>query len=64
MDPDQQRELSHQVEGLVERHGDEVADEMMKTSRFVRRFSIGVMVLVVIGFVAFIVFAFAIFSKF
>jgi cell division protein FtsX len=64
MDPDRQRDLSHQVEGLVERHGDEVADEMVKTSRFVRRFSIGVMVLVVIGFVAFIVFAFAIFSKF
>jgi hypothetical protein len=64
MDPDQQRDLSHQVEGLVERHGDEVADEMVKTSRFVRRFSMGVMVLVVLGFVAFIVFAFLIVSKF
>ena len=64
MDPDQHDDLSHQVEGLVERHGDEVADEMVKTSRFVRRFSMGVMVLVVLGFVAFIVFAFLIVSKF
>ncbi len=57
-------ELSQQVGGLVERHGDEVADEVVKTSRFIRRFSTVVLVLVAIGFVAFFVFAIAIFSKF
>jgi hypothetical protein len=64
MEPDQRSDLSQQVEGLVERHGDQVADEMVKTTRFVRRFSVAVVVMMAIGFTAFVVIAIMVISKF
>ena len=54
-------ELKEQIGGVVERHGDEVVEEMVKTVRTVRRLSIGmlvvfgVMFLVVLGFIVWIV---------
>ena len=64
MDEEPESQLSKQVGGVVERHGDEVADEVVKTTRFVRRFSTAVLVLVAVGFVAVIVFVIAMMSKF
>jgi hypothetical protein len=40
---DQNDELKDQVGGVVERHGDEVVEEMVKTVRTVRRISIGML---------------------
>jgi hypothetical protein len=49
---DEDGKLSDQVGGIVERHGDEVVEEMVKTVRTVRRFSIGMIVVVGVAFLA------------
>ena len=61
---DRESDLSKEVGGLVERHGDQVADEMVKTTRFVRHFSVAVLAMVVIGFAAFVVVMVMVVSRF
>lgn len=48
---DDRDDLSQQLGGIVERHGDEIADEVVKTSRLIRGMTIGMFVIFGILFV-------------
>lgn len=48
---DDRDELSEQIGGVVERHGDEIADEVVKTSRLIRGMTIGMFVIFALLFV-------------
>ena len=51
MDEQGNDEVRDQVEGLLERHGDEAADELVKTLRTTRRMSLAMFVVVGVTFV-------------
>jgi hypothetical protein len=48
---DDRDELSEQIGGIVERHGDEIADEVVKTSRLIRGMTVGMFVIFVLLFI-------------
>jgi hypothetical protein len=48
---DDRDELSEQIGGIVERHGDEIADEVVETSRLIRGMTVGMFVIFVLLFI-------------
>jgi hypothetical protein len=61
---DEHDELREQVGDIVERHGDEVADELLKTVRTARRVSIGMLVVIGVVFVAVLILMAVMVSRF
>ena len=61
MDPNEKDGLQSELEGMLERHGDEAADEIVRTIRTTRRVSLamfavfGVVFLVVAGLIVWMI---------